>query len=230
MEYYSPFFQTLHDERAPAGHLGNGTHASILRAIVFHDPYGRPLSDGIEVDFAVIWDADHDTRIIKAVDAIYRAGWLSAIVMIGERKGTLHAIASENVQNNHVFRHLEYLERRLHDVAQSMEGDPWSSSLRTFADPGRTIIDDDEERVRLYLSNLKMLWRLGVLRIRYEDHLSFKSPVGARRSMLRYIHDQTCAIARSLPDRPDRLEPAEFEIWWKKAEKIALEQLETQQT
>jgi len=38
MESYSPFFQTLHDERSPTGHLGNGTHASILRAIVFTDP------------------------------------------------------------------------------------------------------------------------------------------------------------------------------------------------
>ena len=71
MKLYSPFFQTLHDERSPAGHLGDGTHASILRAMVFSDPYQRPLSGGIEVDFAVIWDADHDTRVIKAVEAYF---------------------------------------------------------------------------------------------------------------------------------------------------------------
>jgi hypothetical protein len=48
--------------------------------------------------------------------------------------------------------------------------------------------------------------------------------------MPRYIYVQTHRIVRSLPDRPDRLEAAEFEAWWKKAERIAFEQLEAQQT
>jgi hypothetical protein len=229
MESYSPFFQTLHDERSPTGHLGNGTHASILRAIVFADPYGHPLSGAIDVDFAVIWDADHDTRVIKAVEAVYRGGFLSAILMIGERKGTLHAIVSESVQDDWRGQ-FKYLEGKLHDVAQNMEGDPWSSSLRMLANPDRTIIDDDEEKVRLYLSNLKMLWRLGVLKIKLGDHLRFKSPPGRPRSMLRLWHQRTVELVESLPDRPDRLEPAEFEALWNKAEKIALNQMENQQT
>jgi hypothetical protein len=229
MESYSPFFQTLHDERSPAGHLGNGTHASILRAIVFSDPHQRPLSSGVEVDFAVIWDADHDTRVIKAVEAIYRAGFLSAILMIGERKGTLHAIVSENVQQDwEGDQHFKYLETKLHDVAQSMEGDPWSSSLRRFASPGREIIDDDEEKVRLYLSNLKMLWRLGVLMITFDDHLRFKQQqtVGARRSFPRYMHQQTVNVAARSPDHTVRLEPADFDVLWKAAEKIAIKEQE----
>lgn len=226
MELYSPFFQTLHDERSPAGHLGDGTHASILRAMVFSDPYQRPLSGGIEVDFAVIWDADHDTRVIKAVEAIYRAGFLSSILMIGERKGTLHAIASDNVLQEGGDHHFKYLEKKLHDVAQGMEGDPWSSSLRRFASPGREIINDEEEKVRLYLSNLKMLWRLGVLMISFDDHLRFKArqTVGAPKSMHRYLHQQTVEIAGRLPDPPAHLEPADFEALWKASEKMALEQ------
>ena len=227
MESYSPFFQTLHDERSPTGHLGSGTHASILRAIVFSDPYGYQLSGGIEADFAVIWDADHDTRVIKAVEAIYRARFLSAILMIGERKGTLHAIVSESVQDD--WRGgFKSLERKLQDVAQNMEGDPWSSSLRMFANPERMIIDDDEEKVRLYLSNLKMLWRLGVLRISFDDHLSFKTPVGRPRSANRYLYEQTVATMRSFPNKPEYLEAAEFELLWKAAEKIALEKWQTQ--
>src|SRR5882757_5583273 len=99
MESYSHFFQTLHDERSPTGRLGNGTHASILRAIVFHDPTLEPLSTGALADFAVIWDEDHDTRVIKAVESIYRAGFLGSLLMIGERKGALNAIVSQGVQD-----------------------------------------------------------------------------------------------------------------------------------
>ena len=129
MESYSPFFQTLHDERSPTGRLGNGTHATILRAIVFHDPQMRSISRGAEADFAVIWDTDHDTRVIKAVEAIYRAGFLGSMLMVGESKGVLHAIRSRR-RDDH-----GYLKGRLHEVAQSMEGDPWSSSLHEFSSP-----------------------------------------------------------------------------------------------
>jgi hypothetical protein len=48
--------------------------------------------------------------------------------------------------------------------------------------------------------------------------------------MPRYLHEQTTKILESLPDRPDRLEPAEFEALWRKAEQIALEKLKTEQT
>src|SRR5262249_19038575 len=149
MQSYSPFFQTLHDEQAPTGHLGDGTHASILRAIVFRDANlheisrGEPqwkvpeIGWGVEADFAIIWDADHDTRVIKAVEAIYRAGFLSSILMIGERKGTLHAIVTHPLEKQ-LHR---YLEEQLQGIAQSNEGDPWSSSLRTLANPDRQIID-----------------------------------------------------------------------------------------
>jgi hypothetical protein len=50
METYSPFFQTVYDEQSPTGHLGTGTHASILRAIVFHDENLVPLTIGSPTD------------------------------------------------------------------------------------------------------------------------------------------------------------------------------------
>src|SRR5262245_48555542 len=126
MESYSHFFQTLHDEGSPTGHLGNGTHVSILRAIVFHDPNLMELTTGAFADLAVIWDEDHDTRVIKAIESIYRAGFLGSILMIGERQGTLNAVVSEHVQDT---TRLSLLEDKLRDVAQKMEGDAWSSSL-----------------------------------------------------------------------------------------------------
>ncbi len=159
MESYSPFLQTLHDEQSPTGHLGNGTHASILRAVVFHDPTLVPLSSGATADFAIIWDQDHDTRVIQAVESIYRAGFLGSILMIGERQGTLNAVVSERVQDPAL---LTLLEDKLGAIAQKMEGDPWSSSVRKLDSLEHEIIKDQNEKVSLYLANLNMLWQLGV--------------------------------------------------------------------
>ena len=43
MRKYSDFFKTLHDEQAPTGNLGRGTHYSILRAVVFGDADSHKL-------------------------------------------------------------------------------------------------------------------------------------------------------------------------------------------
>lgn len=98
MQTYSAFFKTLHDETSPTGHLGRGTHYSILRAIVFHDPMGRALSRGKFADFAVIWDEDHDVRVVEAIEQIYRQGLLSSFVMFGERKGSFTAIVANEIE------------------------------------------------------------------------------------------------------------------------------------
>jgi hypothetical protein len=99
MRSYSDFFKTLHDEQGPTGHLGRGTHYSILRALVFHDAMGMPLPEGQFTDFAVIWDEDHDARVMEAIEEIYRRGLLSSFQMFGERKGSFTAILSSKVSS-----------------------------------------------------------------------------------------------------------------------------------
>jgi hypothetical protein len=134
--------------------------------------------------------------------------------MIGERKGTLHAIACESVRKDWIF--LEGLEKQLHNVAQSMKGDPWSSSLCTLASLTRGIIDDDEDKVRLYLSNLKMLWRLGVW-MSLTDHLCTKGIPG-KRTAVHMMNDQIVATVMAFRGLPERLQVAEFDALWKAAE------------
>jgi hypothetical protein len=97
MQTYSDFFKTLHDETNPTGHLGGGTHYSVLRAVVFHDPNGKLLPEGQFADFAVIWDEDHDTRVMEPIEEIYRRGLLSSFLMFGERKGSFTAVLSSRI-------------------------------------------------------------------------------------------------------------------------------------
>jgi Bacterial RNA polymerase, alpha chain C terminal domain len=98
MATYSPFFETLHDETGPTGYLGQGTHCSVFRAIVFHDPMGAPLSEGRFASFAIIWDEDHDQRVIEPIMKIYRQGLLSSFLMFGEHKGIFTAVLSDDLR------------------------------------------------------------------------------------------------------------------------------------
>jgi hypothetical protein len=82
------------------------------------------------------------------------------------------------------------LEHKLSAVAQEIESDPWSSSLRVLDSPSHEIIDDLDHKVSLYLKNLRMLWRLG-LNVSARD----------RKKRLRsYLTDeQIYAIVRCVP-------------------------------
>jgi hypothetical protein len=157
MQKYSDFFKTLHDEEGPTGYLGRGTHYSVLRALTFHDARRRPLLKAQFTDFAVIWDEDHDTRIFEPIEAIYCRGQLSSFLMLGERKGFFTAVLSKEVNEK---SRIESLEAEVSAICQSLD-DPWTSNVVFLEDPENHIIDDKDERVSLYLNNLRMLWRLG---------------------------------------------------------------------
>lgn len=87
---YSSIFHTIYDERNPL--FPSGYHYSVLRSFEYRDVCNLPVSKPLVHDFAIIWDEDHDTRVIKAVERIYLAGLLSPIQFIGEHKGTLTII------------------------------------------------------------------------------------------------------------------------------------------
>jgi hypothetical protein len=156
MQKYSDFFQTLHDERGPTGHLGRGTHYSVLRAVTFNDPAGRPLRRAQFIDFAVVWDEDHDRRVIEPILEIYLRGHLSSFLIFGERKGTFTAVLSDEVDDDRAL----LLDTEVSLICQVLD-DPWPSEVRTLDTEDIAIIDDEPEKVRLYLKNLAMLWRLG---------------------------------------------------------------------
>ena len=89
---YSDYFHTLHDETQPVGNLGRGTHYSVLRYASWHDVELKRLDQPVTHDFSVIWDEDHDTRIISAIEKIFEAGLLAPIQFIGERKAFLSIV------------------------------------------------------------------------------------------------------------------------------------------
>ncbi|MBI5319800.1 hypothetical protein [Bradyrhizobium sp.] len=161
MRAYSPFFQTLHDETGPVGSLGRGTHYSILRATVFHDELAQPLEVAKFLDFAVIWDEDHDERVMMPIERLYRSGDLSSFIMFGERKG----IFSCEVAGKFNGVRLPSAQAAVEAACANIGGDYWPHEISFARSYGSSIIGDDDRKVDLYLKTIKMLWKLGLKQI-----------------------------------------------------------------
>ena len=166
---YSQFFSTLYDEPGPVGYLGRGTHYSILRCAEWFDVTRRPLQRAEIHDFAVIWDEDHDERIIRVIEQIYLEGLLSPIQFIGERKGSVTIILAARYYFS-ADDLLQDYERRLGFITeQALDDDSWHAELGTFdRRPGsphqvdlKGLIHAPEEHVITYVRNIDNLWKLG---------------------------------------------------------------------
>lgn len=158
---YCPFFQTLHDETRAVGNIGRGTHYSVLRAPVWHDESLNRLERCAFLAFAVIWDEDHDDRVIDAIMMLYVAGLLSPIRYIGERKGVLSVLLASDVVQGWEPSKLDRYREDVNDICQCLE-DPWSAQVDSADDQAHSIIHDSPEKVAIYLKNIDMLWQLGV--------------------------------------------------------------------
>jgi hypothetical protein len=87
---YSTLITCLHDEdRHGASCL---PAYSVFRAIDSRDVTRKPTERPRVHDFVVIWDDDHDTRIIAVIEEMLMAGILPGVQFISEHKGTLSII------------------------------------------------------------------------------------------------------------------------------------------
>jgi hypothetical protein len=157
---YSPFFQTLHDETVPVGNLGGGTQYSVLRVPIWFDEYLNPLQEGALLDFAVIWDEDHDERVIPAIAALHFAALLGPVRFIGERKGSLTVLIDPKAVKAWSPDELENYRAAVSKVSQSMD-DPWTATVDTVLGTEHMIVHAPRDHVVGYLKNIEVLWRLG---------------------------------------------------------------------
>lgn len=170
---YSPFFATLHDEVRPTGQLGRGTHCSILRAVGWHDLLGQLVDEAMWTDFGVVWDEDHDTRVIDVVTVMHQRGLLGRALFVGERKGDFTVVVSDDfytlvrgpqgVEEYEFVGGAEGIEAYRKEVEQITQAlsDPWPTHVERIGTPSGYLINDKPERVAMYLNTLNMLWALG---------------------------------------------------------------------
>lgn len=157
-------FQTLYHEASPSGSLGKGTHYSVLRALVWHNPLGTPLKKAKYHDFVVIWDEDHDERIVKVIEKIYLKGILPNFLIFGERKGIFSAVVNNISIVITDATHQDTLEKKLLPITNDVGGDVWNLEIinNTKSHNITSLISDDVHRVSAYLDNIDILWGLGL--------------------------------------------------------------------
>jgi hypothetical protein len=167
---YSTLFTCLYDESEPIGDLGRGTHYSIFRSVEPRDVVGSPLHTPEVHDFAVIWDEDHDLRIVPVIEQIYMGGLLSPVQFIGERKGFLTVIVAARFWSYNNEEDFEaYKIALFNKMTDAIQGDTWSLEVglfdRNLGSPTQTdlkgLIADDEFRRAIYVRNIDSLWKLG---------------------------------------------------------------------
>lgn len=168
---YSNLVSCLYDQPEPIGSLGRGTHHSVFRSVQWRSIEGDALAVGRIHDFAVIWDEDHDTRVIRVIERLHMAGLLWPVVFVGERKGVLTILFAYMAGPLRGGRDGEDHAAKILEIAQDAEDDSWICEFGWFhrnevieeTTPTTTsgIIADNHERVVPYLQAIDVLWQLG---------------------------------------------------------------------
>lgn len=169
--FYSHLLSCLHDQPGPVGRLGRGVHHSVFRSTQWRAIDGDVLSAPRVHDFAVIWDEDHDVRVIGVAERLHLAGLLWPVCFIGERKGSV-TLLLDYMAGPEVFADEGVWIDRIREVASSAGGDEWRVEIGMFqhlvdADEGTPqtdpagIIPEPRERVLPYLQAIDALWQVG---------------------------------------------------------------------
>ena len=166
---YSEFLYCMHDECTAYGSIGRGCHYSIFSVPEWMDVKGARTDVARMHRFAVIWDEDHDTRVIEAIEQIYRAGLLFPVTFVGERKGTLNLIFSSEFVSNLPASDIEQCKANIAHITENLP-DYWpcyfgvfessSSPAKSSIDDFTGLINDTTPRVGSYLQNIANLWSL----------------------------------------------------------------------
>jgi hypothetical protein len=178
VRHYSDFLRCLYDETKPHGRIGDGTHYSILRTATWLNAKGSSVESPRIHDFAVIWDVDHDERVICVIERMYMAGLLYPVLFVGERKGELTIVLSNAYANSvSAGKRDEYkaaVSNILGNIPTDGSIDTWGSNFGVFEEAGKVfpqhpdvpyylcmLVQDDCQKVDTYLRNIHNLWNLG---------------------------------------------------------------------
>ncbi|OHD19828.1 MAG: hypothetical protein A2Y34_10405 [Spirochaetes bacterium GWC1_27_15] len=177
MESYFDFSKTLHNETSPTGYLGRGTHYSIIRTVTWINSDLSLSNEPFIHDFGIIWDIDHDTRIIEIIKRLYFASLLSPVIFLGERKGTITLLIDDKFSTSFLKDYRKKIEsiklgNKIDFDEISKTSDEWVECVTRVKDEDNSIICDDKQKVDLYLNNLISLWNLGIKKAEKTAHNS----------------------------------------------------------
>lgn len=163
---YSSLFQCLYDQQQPI--VPHYYPYSVFRAIDSRDVTQVPTLEPRVHDFAVLWDEDHDTRVISVLEEMLMAGVLPGVQFISEHKGELTIILAAPT---YFAIDLDAFKTKVHALTATT-GDWWvlrigifdrsPHSLRTRHQCDfEEIVGLSDEATHAYLYSINDMWNLG---------------------------------------------------------------------
>ncbi|HCF5250240.1 hypothetical protein [Pseudomonas aeruginosa] len=149
---YSNFFRTEYDEQNDVGALE--AHYSVLSVPLFEEPNSRIDLQRI----AVIWDSDHDQRVIDILEAAYFQGLLSPVLYIAEHKGAVSVIINETLNQPQKNRQNRLWQQISDEV---IDNDKFKVHLMSKEEFIETLKDRLQPAFRNYLVHINDAWDLG---------------------------------------------------------------------
>ena len=102
------FFKSLHYKISPAGKSKQNKHFSVLRA----GPSSNMPPNFEDIStyqaFVIIWEKEHNIKVIKIVEKLYSERLLSPILFIEERKGFLTIIIDKKIFDYNKVAWMDY--------------------------------------------------------------------------------------------------------------------------
>lgn len=191
MRQYSHLFSTVHDQTEPVGHLGRGTHYSILRVYVG----ARAGVPAHFQDFGVVWDEDHDIRVIDVAERMFLAGIFERVRFIGERKGGISLVLSEPLPPAH--------RRLAESIAGDMpDGDSFTFGEGTIAEPPH-IINDERSRVSAFLAGVDAIWQTGPKALKTPTVSQLAAPIPRRARGGLHLGEWYCDTCGGVIESPE---------------------------
>lgn len=166
-------FSCLHEEPAHSNSLDREVHHSVFRAALGLKLNGVRKNKIYVQDFAVLWDEDHDKRVILVAEALLVENMFSHVLFIGEREGSLSLVLNTDTIGEN-FDEDRYIKRVEDVCCKSNGGDYWPCELygmsrvssiltETYTESNiGGLLNDGEESTLAYLRSIDAVWRLGV--------------------------------------------------------------------
>lgn len=149
---YSYFFRTEYDEQRDIGVLE--AHHSVLSV-----PCLNKEESGLDVQrIAVIWDEDHDERVIPVLEAGCFKGLLRDVLFIAEHKGAVSIIMNESTKP---FAR-KARQKRWQEICDAVvENDEFSVDVMSKEEYVQTLVDSLQPMYENYLNHICDVWNLG---------------------------------------------------------------------
>lgn len=160
---YSTLFACIYDQTGSAAAVGGNPPYSVLRSTQARDRDGRGCRRMTLHDFVVVWDDDHDERVIHVLERLHMAGILWPLVFASENRGNLTLLYQGNLDLPPGY------EDEVRSICNGDLGDSWNVRLVPFNRPSVFDFNTDVnavpgagENAISYLCSIDRQWKLGL--------------------------------------------------------------------